>query len=166
MEDNLDCTLLLPSHTGPNVFPNSPFFGKLLRHARRGRVAVVAVKTPSDLAEDGVGHQWLTIERLRADLRVELTPYKLPTLLRVVQGELPEGGRGKVQKKILGPQMFPPGWRTDADVRFWDPQRNKGPRPSIDLTCLADLGSILSESFIMISFTTVVAIWLARRQRS
>ncbi|OAP64200.1 hypothetical protein AYL99_00172 [Fonsecaea erecta] len=83
--------------------------------------AVVAVKEPSDLRP-------LTIERLRADLRAELAPYKLPTLLRVVQGELPKGGTGKVQKKILGPRMFPPDWRERREeVQFWEPKnRNQG----------------------------------------
>ncbi|KIW88429.1 uncharacterized protein Z519_10998 [Cladophialophora bantiana CBS 173.52] len=97
--------------------------------------AVVAVKSTSDSGKDSNNsdhngdtgnneHQTLTIDRLRADLRADLTPYKLPTLLRVVHGELPKGGTGKVQKKILGPQMFQPGWRTDAEVQFWDPKRN------------------------------------------
>lgn len=36
----LDRTHLLPAHTGPNVLPASPFFGKLLRHAHRKRIAV------------------------------------------------------------------------------------------------------------------------------
>ena len=35
-----DRTHLFPTHHGPNVLPNSPFFTKLLRHAHRGRVAV------------------------------------------------------------------------------------------------------------------------------
>lgn len=39
-DSNLDRTSLVPAHTGPDVFPNSPFFSKLLRHARRGRLAV------------------------------------------------------------------------------------------------------------------------------
>jgi hypothetical protein len=36
----MDRTALVPAHNGPLVLPNSPFFGKLLRHARRGRVAI------------------------------------------------------------------------------------------------------------------------------
>jgi malonyl-CoA/methylmalonyl-CoA synthetase len=40
MHDNPDRSELVPSHTGPNVLPNSPLFGKLLRHARRERVAL------------------------------------------------------------------------------------------------------------------------------
>jgi len=31
---------LFAPHRGPNVLPNSPLFGKLIRHARRERVAV------------------------------------------------------------------------------------------------------------------------------
>lgn len=40
MHDNPDRSELVPSHSGPNVLPNSPLFGKLLRHARRERVAL------------------------------------------------------------------------------------------------------------------------------
>jgi malonyl-CoA/methylmalonyl-CoA synthetase len=40
MHNNLDRSQLVPPHRGPNVLPNSPFFGKLLRHARRERVAL------------------------------------------------------------------------------------------------------------------------------
>ncbi|KAH0827233.1 hypothetical protein AYO21_09081 [Fonsecaea monophora] len=87
--------------------------------------AVVALKTPPSNAGAGIPPPSLTIERLRADLRGELTPYKLPTLLRVVQGEIPKGGTGKVQKKILGPQMFPSDWRTHADVQVYEPKRGR-----------------------------------------
>jgi malonyl-CoA/methylmalonyl-CoA synthetase len=62
----------------------------------------------------------LTIEKLRDDMRKSLPAYKLPTLLRVVEGELPKGQTGKVQKKILGPQLFPtPGWQDDPKVQMW-----------------------------------------------
>ena len=69
----------------------------------------------------------LTIDRLRSDLRTELAPYKLPTLLRVVAEELPKGGTGKVQKKILGPKMFPKSWRegSNNDVQMWN-SKEKG----------------------------------------
>lgn len=62
----------------------------------------------------------LTVQRLRDDMRKMLPAYKLPTLLRVVEGELPKGQTGKVQKKILGPQLFPtPGWQDDPNVQIW-----------------------------------------------
>ena len=44
----------------------------------------------------------------------------MPTLLRVVEGELPKSATGKVQKKILGPQYFPAGYRALPDVQVWD----------------------------------------------
>jgi malonyl-CoA/methylmalonyl-CoA synthetase len=62
----------------------------------------------------------VTIQRLRRDLREGLAAYKLPTIMRVVRGELPKGGTGKIQKKMLGPQMFPREWRTMEKVHFWD----------------------------------------------
>lgn len=35
-----DRSLLLPSHSGRNVFPNSPLFSRLLRHAHRNWTAI------------------------------------------------------------------------------------------------------------------------------
>ena len=65
--------------------------------------------------------QSLSIEDLRTDMRKALPAYKLPTLLRVVEGELPKGPTGKVQKKILGPQLFPTsGWQNDQNIQIWD----------------------------------------------
>lgn len=61
----------------------------------------------------------LTIEDLRRDLRDRLAGYKLPTLLRVVGGELPKTATGKVQKKILGPRFFPQDYHTLPEVQQW-----------------------------------------------
>jgi len=61
----------------------------------------------------------LTIENLRRDLRDKMVGYKLPTLLRVVSGELPKTATGKVQKKLLGPQFFPADHHTCSDVQQW-----------------------------------------------
>lgn len=61
----------------------------------------------------------LTIAELREDLRIRMAGYKMPTILRVVQGELPKSGTGKVQKKILGPQFFPPSYRELPEVQVW-----------------------------------------------
>jgi malonyl-CoA/methylmalonyl-CoA synthetase len=36
-----------------------------------------------------------------------------------VEGELPKGGTGKVQKKVLGPQFFPPGYEGIPEVQVW-----------------------------------------------
>ncbi|KAJ5155004.1 AMP-dependent synthetase/ligase [Penicillium coprophilum] len=61
----------------------------------------------------------LTLAELREDLRSRMAGYKMPTILRVVQGELPKSGTGKVQKKILGPQFFPPNYRELPEVQVW-----------------------------------------------
>lgn len=62
----------------------------------------------------------LTIDDLRRDLRGRLAGYKLPTLLRVLQEELPKTASGKVQKKLLGPQLFPcPGWERVSEIQAW-----------------------------------------------
>lgn len=69
---------------------------------------------------DGRSGRQLTLEELRTDLRNKLVGYKLPTLLRVLEGDLPKGPTGKVLKKILGPQLFPsPGWEEDAAIQSW-----------------------------------------------
>jgi acyl-CoA synthetase (AMP-forming)/AMP-acid ligase II len=62
----------------------------------------------------------LTIDDLRSDLRKTLVGYKMPTLLRVLDGELPKGQTGKVLKKILGPELFPcPGWHCHPEIQTW-----------------------------------------------
>jgi malonyl-CoA/methylmalonyl-CoA synthetase len=63
--------------------------------------------TDSFHATHGTTRLVLTIDNLRRDLQGRLARYKLPTLLRIVHGELPKTATGKVQKKILGPRFFP-----------------------------------------------------------
>ncbi|KAF2833668.1 acetyl-CoA synthetase-like protein [Ophiobolus disseminans] len=63
----------------------------------------------------------LTIAELRQDLRDKLAGYKMPTLLRIVNGELPKSATGKVQKKILGPKFFPVGYHKCPEVQQWMP---------------------------------------------
>jgi malonyl-CoA/methylmalonyl-CoA synthetase len=60
----------------------------------------------------------LTIDDLRRDLQGRLARYKMPTLLRIVDGELPKTVTGKVQKKILGPRFFPVESEC-AEVQRW-----------------------------------------------
>ena len=61
----------------------------------------------------------LHIDDLRADLRSRLAGYKLPTLLRVIEGELPKSISGKVVKKLLGPQYFPEDFTRNPEVQLW-----------------------------------------------
>jgi malonyl-CoA/methylmalonyl-CoA synthetase len=61
----------------------------------------------------------LTIDALRRDLRERLAGYKLPTLLRIADGELPKTATGKVQKKILGPRYFPADHHELPKVQKW-----------------------------------------------
>ncbi|GES62412.1 acetyl-CoA synthetase-like protein [Aspergillus terreus] len=60
----------------------------------------------------------LTLEALRTDLRDRLAGYKLPTVLRVLDRELPKSGTGKVQKKILGPLYFPSNYDSNPEVQL------------------------------------------------
>lgn len=39
-QSNQDRTRIVPPHIGQYVLPNSPLFAKLLRHARRNRIAI------------------------------------------------------------------------------------------------------------------------------
>lgn len=74
----------------------------------------------------------LTLGQLRSDLRSKLAGYKLPTVLRVVQGELPKGGTGKVQKKVLTPQFFPtPGYESITEVQTWRSRKQGQPQPRL-----------------------------------
>ena len=63
--------------------------------------------------------QRLSLEDLRADVQDRLAGYKIPTLLRVIKGELPKSGTGKVVKKTLGPQYFPANYSEDEEVQVW-----------------------------------------------
>jgi malonyl-CoA/methylmalonyl-CoA synthetase len=63
----------------------------------------------------------LTLDDLRRDLRRRLAGYKLPTLLRVVQGDLPKTASGKVLKKVLGAKYFPPEYHLTSEVQAWIP---------------------------------------------
>lgn len=85
------------------------------------RVGVIVALKPNTLPENK-----LKLDTLRQDLRRELASYKLPTLLRVFPtSELPKGGTGKIQKKILGPELFPSNWRDVSEVQKWDSSNNK-----------------------------------------
>ncbi|KAF2742571.1 acetyl-CoA synthetase-like protein [Sporormia fimetaria CBS 119925] len=71
------------------------------------------------LQEEGLSEK-LTLGALRRDLGSRLAGYKMPTLLRIVDGELPKTATGKVQKKLLGPRFFPcPGYEKVEDVQRW-----------------------------------------------
>lgn len=65
----------------------------------------------------------VTLEELRNDLRSKLATYKLPTILRVIEDELPKSATAKVQKKILGPQMFPSNYRDLPEIQVWEKRR-------------------------------------------
>lgn len=84
-----------------------------------------STSTPTSTSTPVQPKPTLTIERLRDDLRPSLAAYKLPTLLRVVHGELPKGGTGKVQKKMLGPKLFPSHWRSVKEVQAWDSSKGR-----------------------------------------
>lgn len=71
------------------------------------------------------GGKALTLAQLRRDLGSKLANYKLPTLLRVIPGELPKTPTGKVNKKLLGPRFFPSNYANISDVQILSPTRKK-----------------------------------------
>ena len=88
------------------------------------RVAAVVSLRNDEVAQEfyrehGRSAASLRLEELRADVRTRLAGYKMPTLLRVVQGELPKSATGKVVKKTLGPKYFPEDYVNDAEVQVW-----------------------------------------------
>jgi len=79
------------------------------------------------LAVKDVNASDVTLADVREILRNQLAGYKLPTVLRVVDGELPKGNTGKVQKKILGPQLVPsPGYEQMPEVQVWKNRTQAG----------------------------------------
>ncbi|KAL2409278.1 CoA ligase [Exophiala dermatitidis] len=92
------------------------------------RVGAVVTLRNDEIAQDfyrkskrSPGH--LDLDDLREDARSRLAGYKLPTLLKVVKGELPKSGTGKVVKKVLGPQYFPPNYVDDEAVQVWNSRK-------------------------------------------
>jgi malonyl-CoA/methylmalonyl-CoA synthetase len=92
------------------------------------RVAAVVTLRQDQLAqkfyaENGRRSNELKISDLRNDARNRLAGYKLPTLLRVLEEEIPKSPTGKVVKKTLGPEYFPTGegkhYNQDAEVQTW-----------------------------------------------
>ncbi|RDW83649.1 uncharacterized protein DSM5745_03975 [Aspergillus mulundensis] len=75
--------------------------------------------------KDSIEPRGLRLQELRKDLRGVLAGYKMPTVLRIVDGEIPKGATGKVQKKVLRPRYFPDGWRSCKAVQIWDPVQAK-----------------------------------------
>ncbi|KIW02982.1 uncharacterized protein PV09_05643 [Verruconis gallopava] len=69
-----------------------------------------------------------TIADLRRDLKSRLASYKMPTLLRVVEGDLPKTASGKILKKKLGMMYFPKDWEDIAEVQCWRPTRPGKPK--------------------------------------
>ena len=84
--------------------------------------AAVVLKDPEDQkSSEPVGK--LSLERLRQDLRQRLAGYKMPTVLRRIEGELPKSGTGKVVKKTLGPEFFPKEDYSRMDeIQVWTPK--------------------------------------------
>ncbi|OAG42562.1 hypothetical protein AYO21_03147 [Fonsecaea monophora] len=62
----------------------------------------------------------LTLAQLRKDLGDKLARYKLPTILRVIEGELPKNATGKVSKKVSGPALFPANYAEIPEVQVWN----------------------------------------------
>ncbi|OQU94401.1 hypothetical protein CLAIMM_00760 [Cladophialophora immunda] len=65
------------------------------------------------------GMENLKLDDLRADLRKNLARFKHPTLLRVIDTELPKSVTNKAVKKMLGPLYFPENYRSIPEVQVW-----------------------------------------------
>lgn len=89
------------------------------------RVAAAVVLRQDEIAqqfyrENGRDASKIDIDDLRNDARERLAGYKLPTLLRLLKEEIPKSPTGKVVKRTLGPQYFPPGkYSDDSEVQIW-----------------------------------------------
>lgn len=91
------------------------------------RVAALIAVNSENLGDElssthGSREYLLTIDDLRRDLRSRLAGYKMPTMLRVVEDELPKTATGKVMKKILGPRFFPEDYALCREVQVWRTQ--------------------------------------------
>jgi malonyl-CoA/methylmalonyl-CoA synthetase len=82
-----------------------------------GQRVAAAVVLRDDLRSD------LTIDDLRSDLRSVLAGYKMPTLLRIVT-EIRKNATGKVIKKVLAGELFPP--EGHDDIQRWKSVKQDG----------------------------------------
>jgi malonyl-CoA/methylmalonyl-CoA synthetase len=64
----------------------------------------------------------ISLHDVRSDLKRRLAGYKMPTLLRILEGELPKSASGKVAKKTLGPTFFPVDYHQLPEVQKWTPE--------------------------------------------
>lgn len=82
--------------------------------------AVVSLRSDQEIYGTDGRRKRLTLDILRRHLRSRLAGYKLPTILRLWDGDLPKNQTGKVPKKEFGTRVFPcPGWQTDPNVQVW-----------------------------------------------
>ncbi|PGG96964.1 hypothetical protein GX51_07569 [Blastomyces parvus] len=99
------------------------------------RVAAVVSLRADQTTYECPGNGWagkhLTLDDLRADLRRKLAGYKMPTLLRLVGGEIPKTGTGKVVKRVLGPIFFPADYHKDPEVQIWSSVKQTNPPPKL-----------------------------------
>ncbi len=82
--------------------------------------AVVTLRDDQSTYSTGQAGRKLLLDDLRKNLKGKLIGYKLPTLLRVIDGELPKSQTGKVLKRMLGPKLFPPSkWHEIPEIQVW-----------------------------------------------
>lgn len=80
--------------------------------------AVVTLREDQSTYSTGKAGKKLLLDDLRRDLSDTLIGYKLPTLLRVMEGKIPKGQSGKILKKSLGPELFPPHkWQENPNIQ-------------------------------------------------
>ncbi|OJD23564.1 hypothetical protein ACJ73_05082 [Blastomyces percursus] len=99
------------------------------------RVAAVVSLRDDQTTYKCPGNGWvgkhLTLDDLRTELRRKLARYKIPTLLKVVRGEIPKTGTGKVVKRVLGPKFFPMDYHRDPEVQIWSSVKQTHPYPKL-----------------------------------
>jgi malonyl-CoA/methylmalonyl-CoA synthetase len=82
--------------------------------------AVVTLRDDPSIYSTRPDGRKLLLDDLRKDLASKLIGYKLPTLLRVLDGELPKSQTGKVLKRELGPKLFPlHKWHESPEIQVW-----------------------------------------------
>lgn len=96
---------------------------------KSGQRVAAAVVLKDDRSEERLE---LSLIDLRESLSHRLASYKMPTILRIIDNELPKTATGKVSKHTLEQKFFPPEYRTLSEVQFWDCGLNyHGPKPRL-----------------------------------
>jgi malonyl-CoA/methylmalonyl-CoA synthetase len=89
----------------------------------------------------------LNLDHLRAEVRNWLAGYKMLKLLRIIKGELPKNGTGKVVKKLLGRSIFHQSMSRTEMSKYGEVRQQ---RERLSYNCCRMLGRLRCRTSILL----------------